>query len=116
MENNAENHISVIICAYTDERWTDLVRSVDAAAHDLSPHDQLILVIDHNDQLLTRARNKLRASGRPELLVVPSTEVRGLSGARNTGIRYATGEIVAFIDDDAAIEPGWREALMRRLS
>lgn len=36
-----------------------------------------------------------------------STENRGLSSARNTGWQEATGEIVAYIDDDAYPDPDW---------
>jgi ABC-type multidrug transport system fused ATPase/permease subunit/glycosyltransferase involved in cell wall biosynthesis len=36
-----------------------------------------------------------------------STENRGLSNARNTGCEAATGEIVAYIDDDAWPDPHW---------
>jgi GT2 family glycosyltransferase len=36
-----------------------------------------------------------------------STDNRGLSSARNTGWRAATGEIVAYIDDDASPDPHW---------
>ncbi|HEU5319686.1 MAG TPA: glycosyltransferase, partial [Methylomirabilota bacterium] len=32
---------------------------------------------------------------------------QGLSGARNSGLRAATGEIVAYIDDDAYPDPHW---------
>jgi GT2 family glycosyltransferase len=32
---------------------------------------------------------------------------RGLSIARNTGVRAATGELIAFTDDDAAVHPTW---------
>ena len=35
------------------------------------------------------------------------TENRGLSSARNTGLSAATGEIVAYLDDDASPDPDW---------
>jgi ABC-type multidrug transport system fused ATPase/permease subunit/GT2 family glycosyltransferase len=38
---------------------------------------------------------------------VISTENQGLSSARNTGLAAATGEIVAYIDDDARPDPHW---------
>jgi O-antigen biosynthesis protein len=36
-----------------------------------------------------------------------TTANRGLSSARNTGLKAATGEIVAYIDDDAYADPHW---------
>jgi O-antigen biosynthesis protein len=38
---------------------------------------------------------------------VITTENQGLASARNTGLRAATGEIVAYIDDDAYPDPHW---------
>jgi len=38
---------------------------------------------------------------------VITTENRGLSSARNTGMHAAKGEIVAYIDDDARPDPHW---------
>src|SRR5262249_53232455 len=35
------------------------------------------------------------------------TENRGLSSARNTGLEAATGEVVAYTDDDARPDPDW---------
>jgi glycosyltransferase involved in cell wall biosynthesis len=37
----------------------------------------------------------------------------GLNVARNTGLSAATGEIVAFTDDDAQVDSGWLSALLR---
>jgi GT2 family glycosyltransferase len=39
------------------------------------------------------------------------TENRGLSRARNTGMEAATGEIIAYIDDDAWPDPQWLKYL-----
>ena len=35
----------------------------------------------------------------------------GLSRARNLGLRTASAEIVAFVDDDAEVQPGWLAAI-----
>jgi GT2 family glycosyltransferase len=45
------------------------------------------------------------AADYPFLLV--NTQNRGLSSARNTGLQAASGEIVAYIDDDARPDPDW---------
>ena len=68
----------------------------------------MILVIDHNDELLERGRRHFTEG----VEVVPNTSQRGLSGARNTGIGLATEDVVAFLDDDAVPEPGWLSALI----
>ncbi|HXR13470.1 MAG TPA: glycosyltransferase family A protein [Solirubrobacteraceae bacterium] len=39
-------------------------------------------------------------------------EPRGLNAARNAGIEAATGELLAFIDDDVEVHEGWLEALI----
>jgi glycosyltransferase involved in cell wall biosynthesis len=93
---------AVIICAYTEQRWDQLVTAVRSVEHQETPVDEVIVVIDHNPELLQRAKK-----GLPRAQVVASTGPRGLSGARNTGIRWSTGDIVFFLDDDASADPKW---------
>jgi glucosyl-dolichyl phosphate glucuronosyltransferase len=100
--------VTVVTCAYTGQRWDALVDAVASAqAQDPAPHE-VVVVIDHNDDLLRRATREF-----PTARVFANEESRGLSGARNTGVRHATGEIVAFLDDDARAQPGWLRALTR---
>lgn len=103
--------LSVVICAYTTERWDDLCRSVESVLADRGPQLQVVVVIDHNDDLYVRAIVRFGHDHR--ILVRHSDGPRGLSGARNTGVDFAYGEVVAFLDDDAAAEPGWSRALLR---
>ncbi|MGN6577432.1 MAG: glycosyltransferase, partial [Nocardioides sp.] len=45
--------------------------------------------------------------------VLANERTKGLSGARNTGCGAARGDVVAFLDDDAAAMPGWLAAHTR---
>jgi len=98
--------ISVIICAYTDERWENLVAAVASVRTQTLPALETILVIDGNDGLERRAREAF-----PDALVLANAHERGLSGARRTGAERARGDVLAFIDDDAAADPDWLAAL-----
>jgi glucosyl-dolichyl phosphate glucuronosyltransferase len=98
--------ISVVICAYTMERWSDILRAIGSVASQRSPVRETILVVDHNEDLLSRAQREI--SG---ITVLANREERGLSGARNSGVAVARGEVVAFLDDDAAAAPDWSEWL-----
>jgi glucosyl-dolichyl phosphate glucuronosyltransferase len=98
--------ISVVICAYTMDRWDDMGRAIESVAVQRSPVRETILVIDHNQELMQRAQRELRG-----ITVVANGEERGLSGGRNTGVAIARGEVVAFLDDDATAAPDWSERL-----
>ncbi|WP_072688125.1 glycosyltransferase family 2 protein [Rhodococcus marinonascens] len=96
---------SVVICAYTTERWSDLCAAADSVLKQSLPVLEVILVVDHSDELFSRA--DLHFAGEPRVAVLRNTDAPGLSGARNTGVRAARGDIVAFLDDDARAEPDW---------
>ncbi|MEO0492531.1 MAG: glycosyltransferase family 2 protein [Actinomycetota bacterium] len=107
--------ISVIICAYTDERWADIAQGIESLRTQTLRPQQIVLVIDHNDELLERAADEWASTDDHGMRidVVANTMTRGLSGARNTGVTWCDGDIIAFLDDDArAGDDGWIEAMV----
>ena len=100
--------VTVVICAYTERRWQDLVDAVHSVRAQSVAPSQLLLVIDHNAELAARA-----AAGIGGVTVLVNENRRGLSGARNTALAHASGDIVVFLDDDAsAAGPDWLELLL----
>lgn len=99
---------SVIICAYTEQRWLDLVAAVDSLRVQTVRPTEIIIVVDHNPQLLQRVMRDVE-----DVIAVENHEVRGLSGARNSGLARATGEVIVFLDDDAIAQPTWLANLIR---
>lgn len=100
--------VTVVICAYSSRRLEILTRAVASVRDQLHDGDELLVVVDHNQSLLDAARNTL-ADGQSR--VIANENQRGLSGARNSGIAVARGELIAFLDDDAVPRPGWLEQL-----
>lgn len=99
--------VSVVICAYTTARWAQLEAAAASAVHQTHPAVEVLVVIDHCDELMAQA-DRL-----PGVRVLANREARGLSGARNTGVGAATAQVVAFLDDDAFAEPTWLEEMVR---
>jgi glucosyl-dolichyl phosphate glucuronosyltransferase len=97
--------ISVVICAYTEERWSELVSAVQSVRNQSLRPAQIIVVADHNPALLERVRREL-----PDVVGVANREAQGLGGARNSGVTASTGSVIAFLDDDAVASPGWLSA------
>ncbi len=107
---NKENpNISVIICTYTMERRHDIHEVVDSIlAQTLKPHE-VILAVDHNQELYEKLLKELPQQVR---LILNDGDERGAVATDNVGIAYSSGDIVAFIDDDAVAEKDWLENLV----
>jgi glycosyltransferase involved in cell wall biosynthesis len=98
---------SVVIAAFSSDRWDYLRDAVASVAAQTKPALETIVVIDHNPDLLARARREL-----PCAVVIPNTGARGASGARNTGVARSRGDIAVFLDDDACATVDWLENLL----
>ena len=97
--------VSVVICAYTEDRWDDTVAAVRSLREQTLEPAEVVLVIDHNRGLFERARSLEGTT------TIENSRAPGASGSRNSGVAAASGSVVAFLDDDATARPDWLELL-----
>ncbi len=90
--------ISVVICSYNGQRT---IRDCLEGLLKLDYPNFEVIVVDDGSTDATAA------IARDYGCQVISSENRGLSNARNVGMEAATGELVAYIDDDAYPDPHW---------
>ncbi|HKG91720.1 MAG TPA: glycosyltransferase [Gemmatimonadaceae bacterium] len=91
--------ISVVVCTYNGHRT---IRQCLQALGRLEYPDYEVIVVDDGSS----SDESARIAGEYDVRLI-RTENRGLSSARNTGLEAATGEIVAYVDDDAFPDPHW---------
>lgn len=101
--------LSVVICTYSEERWDFLVATIRSVQEQNPQPLEIILVVDHNPRLLERIHTQLEG-----VITIENSEDKGLSGARNSGIRAARGRKIAFFDDDVLLEPNCLNYLDQR--
>jgi O-antigen biosynthesis protein len=99
--------VSVIVCTYNGART---IRDTLRALGQLHYPDFEVIVVDDG------STDDVSAIVREYPVRCIRTVNSGLSAARNTGWRAATGEIVAYIDDDAYPDAHWLQYLVYRLT
>lgn len=99
--------ISVIICTYNRaDMLRDTLGSFFSMDLDGGPTFEVIVVDNRSTDTTSEVAAKF-AHQNPDHICVIREPKQGLSHARNTGIREARGDIVAFVDDDVFFDSGW---------
>jgi GT2 family glycosyltransferase len=99
----------VSIIVPTCDRAADLERCLASLSTQRTRHDLEVIVVNNRPSSPTAGRV---VSGFPSVRLVIEDRP-GLSYARNTGIRHATGSIIVTTDDDVTAPEGWIEKLVR---
>jgi len=108
----ADGPVSVVVFTHSTDRWEMLCEALTSLESQTRLPEETLVVVDHNDALYERVTKQF-----PDLRAVANeAAVRGLSGARNTGMELASGTVIAFLDDDAVAEPSWLEELLAPLA
>ena len=103
-------HLSATVAICTRNRGAmvaECVRSVLA----LDPPDFKVLIVDQSDDEKTSLAAAEAAGGDRRLEIIRTRTV-GLSVARNLAAGHATSDVIAYTDDDCAVDRGWLEAIL----
>lgn len=97
--------VSVVLCTHTLERYDDLLEAVGSVREQTYNNIELVMVSDGSPEVADRYRADFGDD--EDAVIVELTQNRGLLRARNEGAEAATGDVVAFLDDDAVAEAEW---------
>jgi GT2 family glycosyltransferase len=101
--------LSVIIPNWNGARH--LPTCLDSLRRQTYPHLEVILVDNASrDESVALVRRDY-----PEVVLVQLDENLGLTGGINRGVQAAQGEIIAPLNNDTEVAPGWAEALVTAL-
>ncbi|WP_196802484.1 glycosyltransferase [Butyrivibrio sp. XPD2006] len=111
MKRSYDYKISVIVPVYKVEDY--LNRCLDSIMLQTYKNLEIILVDDGSDDNCPAMCDELAIKD-PRIKVIHQ-ENKGLAGARNAGIKAATGDFIAFVDSDDYINHGMFEDMMEQI-
>lgn len=101
--------MSIVIC--TRNRCSVLDRCLSTVAGVEGLDRAEVLVVDNGSTDETAAVIERWMATVPQLRCVYEPRP-GLSHARNSGVHNATGDVLAFLDDDVLVDQGWLDGLV----
>ncbi|MFT4880895.1 MAG: glycosyltransferase involved in cell wall biosynthesis [Salinirussus sp.] len=97
--------VSVVVCEHTLDRYDDLREAAGSVLTQTHDDVELVLVADGDEDVCTRLRQDY--ADYPAVRVHCNEANVGLLESRNNGAKAATGDVVAFLDDDAVADEEW---------
>jgi len=97
--------VSVVVCEHTLDRYDDLRDAAESVLEQTYDDVELVLVSDGNQDVCNRFEEEY--GDRDDVRVHCNDENAGLLESRNNGAMVATGDVVAFLDDDAIADRQW---------
>jgi len=101
--------VSVVLCAHTTERYEMVSVAAESVLSGAYDDVELVFVSDGDPDVYERFEADF--GNREDVVTHCSDENNGLLVSRNTGADLASGDVVAFIDDDAVAHPEWVQRL-----
>ncbi len=102
--------VSVVVCTYSLDRYDDFSAAVDSVLDQTYDDVEVVLVVDGKEEVYDEVEADY--GDMDDVLIHLNDENVGLLESRNKGAELASGDVVAFIDDDAVADERWIEELV----
>ena len=93
--------VSIVICTFDVGRFSNLRESVTLLREQVPTPHEIIIVVNDNASLADLVSESIDG------VTIVVNDRPGVSHARDAGVAAATGDVVAFIDDDALPATDW---------
>lgn len=102
--------VSVVLCTYSPDMYDHFREAAESVLEQSYDDVELVIVVDGDEDLYARVRGDY--GDLEDVVLHCNDENVGLLESRNTGTELASGDIVAFIDDDAVTDEHWVRELV----
>jgi glycosyltransferase involved in cell wall biosynthesis len=103
--------VSVVVCTYTLDMYEHFREAADSVLAQTHDDVELVVVVDGTPEVYDRVAEDY--GDREDTVIACNDENVGLLASRNRGAELASGDVVAFIDDDAVADEAWAVRLTR---
>ena len=102
--------VSVVVCTYAMERYDVFSECVESVLGQTYNPLEVVIVVDGNPEVFDRVQSDF--GHHSNVVLHDNDENQGISYSRTKGAELASGDVVAFIDDDGVAEVDWIETLV----
>jgi glycosyltransferase involved in cell wall biosynthesis len=103
--NRVVMKVSVVLCTYSLDVYDHFREAADSILDQTYEDVELVVVVDGTDGVFERVRDEY--GGTDGVVIHCNDENLGLLKSRNKGAELASGDVVAFTDDDAVADEDW---------
>ena len=104
-------HVSVVLCTYAEDMYPHFSEAAESILSQTYDDVELVVIVDGTQSVYDRV--VANYGDRDDVIIECNEENVGLLESRNRGGEIATGDVVAFIDDDAVADEEWIERLVQ---
>jgi glycosyltransferase involved in cell wall biosynthesis len=99
--------ISIVATSYSIQQLKDIQELLDSIKRQSYPDIEIMFIVERSPELYKILFEK--ENNFPGLKVIFNDTAPGMAASRNIGAKESTGELVAFVDDDAVLTTQWAE-------